>query len=492
MPNRPCSFRRAAARLVLPACIALVVLAPTTAAAAPTARVVNGSAVSAETYAQRWSSIAALSVRGERDTRLGHFCGATFIAPRLVVTAAHCVADPSKLLLLDDGGRFVRYNNARGIPGSRFQVIAGRRILSVRNGERLNVANVLVHPRYDPTTAAWDVALVELVRAPTAATGVTPISPVQVGEDGVWGSGNGAPVDPARGPWTAGWGYRFVPSDSFFFTGSQHRPIHRPTKPRPRPSSNPLARSGERAGRNLANVLAEAAVPIRSDDACEHGGPGLGVGYGRDFDAATMLCAGVLDTHDLNDENQTTNGVDACYGDSGGPLVASTGAALRLVGIVSFGTGCATRDTFGVYTRVASVRGFLTSDPRAPVRLRARPTVQGSGHVGTVLRCAPGRWFGSGPIRFAYRWVRAADFEELGSAGLDADEAWERLPGSGATRLYRVRARDAGSHVACLVIAANGQTSAAENSRLVRIPGERPVDPEDEDEEDDEDDDSYF
>jgi hypothetical protein len=448
-------------------------------------KVINGTSVSAATYAARWSSVAALGFASEGDTRRAQFCGSTFIAPQLVVTAAPGGADDSKVLLLKDGRRLVRYNMARAIDPSTVQVIAGRRVLSVRNGERLDVSAILIHPRYDPELGLYDVALLKLARAPRPETGVVPISPVQPGEDAIWGDGAGVAADPARGPWVAGWGYRTVPSDELFFSGAQHRPLQRPTMPLARPSSG-TARSGRVGGRSLANALEEALLPIQSDERCEIGGPGAGVGYGRDFDSATMLCAGTLDTHDANDENAVTNGVDSCYGDSGGPLVASTGSALRLVGIVSFGMGCATRDTYGVYTRVAAVRDFFARDPQAPVKLRVRPTATGPGQVGTVLRCAPGRWRGAGTVRFSYRWVTPHD-EDASDSSFLADESYDRLARSGATRLYRIRPRDRGTKVACLVIASNGATTAVENSRLVKVPGSAPVDPEHEQGGDDDD-----
>jgi hypothetical protein len=56
-----------------------------------------------------------------------------------------------------------------------------------------------------------------------------------------------------------------------------------------------------------------------------------------------------------------------------------------------------------------------------------------------------------------------------------------------------VRARDRGTKIACLVIATNGQTTAAENSKLVKVPGTVPADPEDEgSSEDDDEDDDFF
>ena len=99
------------------------------------------------------------------------------------------------------------------------------------------------------------------------------------------------------------------------------------------------------------NILREALVPIVSDSTC--GQPGV---YGSEFFAATMVCAGFL-----------AGGVDSCQGDSGGPLVSPLGDEWRLVGIVSWGDGCAQPNAPGVYTRIgddplrADVQSLVTA-----------------------------------------------------------------------------------------------------------------------------------
>lgn len=100
-------------------------------------------------------------------------------------------------------------------------------------------------------------------------------------------------------------------------------------------------------GGSLARTLMEVTVPLVTTEKCLTAYPGE--------INDSMICAGL-------DEG----GKDSCQGDSGGPLVVSTlndanQTVEILVGVVSWGAGCARPKKYGVYSDVAFGREWIDS-----------------------------------------------------------------------------------------------------------------------------------
>lgn len=92
------------------------------------------------------------------------------------------------------------------------------------------------------------------------------------------------------------------------------------------------------SGGSSPTVLYKVSVPIVSRTSCR-------ASYGTSAITNNMICAGL-----------TAGGKDSCQGDSGGPLVDSS---KTLVGLVSWGQGCAQANYPGVYSRVGSLLTFI-------------------------------------------------------------------------------------------------------------------------------------
>ncbi|CAH1996772.1 unnamed protein product [Acanthoscelides obtectus] len=92
-----------------------------------------------------------------------------------------------------------------------------------------------------------------------------------------------------------------------------------------------------------ASKLQEVKVPIMSNVDCKK------TGYGSRI-TDNMVCAGYPEGKK-----------DSCQGDSGGPLLVQNGTAYQIVGIVSWGEGCAQANYPGVYTRVNRYISWIKS-----------------------------------------------------------------------------------------------------------------------------------
>ncbi|CAH1374098.1 unnamed protein product [Tenebrio molitor] len=91
----------------------------------------------------------------------------------------------------------------------------------------------------------------------------------------------------------------------------------------------------------LSPQLLQVALVTVNQTTCRNNYKGVGVITGR------MFCAGC--------KNKLC---DSCQGDSGGPLFANR----KLMGVVSWGYGCAMKDFPGVYTKVAKFRKWIRKE----------------------------------------------------------------------------------------------------------------------------------
>ncbi|HEX7145874.1 MAG TPA: serine protease [Actinomycetota bacterium] len=220
------------------------------------------------------------------------YCGGSLISPFDVLTAAHCVefvgGEPGQLPLSD------------------LRVVVGRTVLTSTQGQKRRAAAISIHPRWDPATFSFDVAVVHLA---SPINGIAPVQLVTPGVDALERPGTLATV--------TGWG----------------NTIQQPAGP-----------GG--GGVNYPDRMREAQVPITSRAECQT----VYTNAGAPIDA-TMLCAG------------RTN-LDTCQGDSGGPLFfKAAGPGYIQAGITSWGFGCGATGFPGVYTRLSNrgVGNFVLS-----------------------------------------------------------------------------------------------------------------------------------
>jgi secreted trypsin-like serine protease len=230
------------------------------------------------------------------------------------------------------------------IKGSTITVRVGSHTLDA--GTVINVSSYARHPNYSANTNRYDVAVLQLASSGIDAGG-EPLG--LIGEEGT------------------------APDDTYWAPGKM------------------LAISGWGTTSYqgvVSSQLREAEVPRVNDTTC-----GQSDHYGSAFDPVTMVCAG-----------PEAGGVDTCQGDSGGPLAASTQDPLpdsadtpsewRLVGVTSWGDGCAQPKKPGVYARVAepTIRDWILGTGPALFTLTVSPTGSGSGSVTTTdgnIDCPP-------------------------------------------------------------------------------------------------------
>jgi secreted trypsin-like serine protease len=276
-------------------------------------KVVGGSTASVSTYPWQAAVVFAPSKRsGNAHQR--QFCGGSLLTSRIVVTAGHCVADTDPNCTFCGSASLPPICTPVSDPSpgdgtckldaDDVDVVLGRSTLSdTGQGAELSVQAVKLQDNFDGDYQGDGVPRFDVAYLVlSSAPSLTPIKIAGTDEGALWDPGSPADV--------SGWG------------------------------------STSEVG-GTVDTLRAARVNVIDDSTC-------GADYGVDFDSATMVCAGFQ-----------SGGVDTCFGDSGGPLEAPlSGGGYRLVGITSWGDGCAEPGAPGVYTRVAgpAMRSLIESD----------------------------------------------------------------------------------------------------------------------------------
>jgi secreted trypsin-like serine protease len=289
--------------------LAALILVPTARAQSPMPKIVGGAATPIEEYP--WQGAVVISpAKAEGDAYVRQFCGGSLITPSIVLTAAHCLndndpdCDPGgdvSVCLPDDPGG----DGTKRVDPDDVDVVLGVAKLSTAAPEDEHaVQDVSYHPAFNPDTFQNDVGYLVLSAPVELTPAVQTIDLAGEDEAAVWA--------PDRLVDISGWGSTVE-------------------------------------GGPTVDSLRSATVPMVPDSSCSSA-----LVYGDEFDPATMVCAGYLED----------GGVDTCSGDSGGPLESPLeGGGYRLVGITSWGFGCAEPAAPGVYARIAQAApGGLRDD----------------------------------------------------------------------------------------------------------------------------------
>ena len=114
----------------------------------------------------------------------------------------------------------------------------------------------------------------------------------------------------------------------------------------------------------FSNQLQQTSLPFINNNRCNQMLDGI-------FVSSDMLCAGL-----------PQGGRDACLGDSGGPLLTKVQNSWALVGIVSFGEGCAEPGKPGVYTNLGNYFDSFINRYVLPEKSQSHPVTFSSNASG--------------------------------------------------------------------------------------------------------------
>ncbi|CAH2087591.1 unnamed protein product [Euphydryas editha] len=227
-------------------------------------------------------------------------CGSTLISSKFMLTAAHCSKSPSDSNLVSPVPEIVR--------------LGDKNIIDQTSNEQdpidAKILRIIRHPLYSAPKKYFDIALVELTKPQEFTSYIQPAC--------LWNNFNTDRLGTSAT--LTGWGVI------------------------------------ETATRKVSPELQAAVVDIIDSRLCDSL---LRPSCSRHWCGVEdhQICAGKLE-----------GGVDACQGDSGGPLQvkinlpkSQEGSMHFVIGVTSFGIGCARPNLPGVYTRVSSFVDWIES-----------------------------------------------------------------------------------------------------------------------------------
>ena len=187
-----------------------------------------------------------------------------------------------------------------GMRVSRLNIVTGTQSLT-KGGTRRTVTAINVHPKYRARTSDYDIAVVTLTNT---VSGIRPVGLLPRLRENAWAS-------PGTTAYVLGWGDTKIGG-----------------------------------GTSYPAALHQVQLPLVSRTVCNSA---------LSYDGAVtnrMICAGLQ-----------AGGKDSCQGDSGGPLIVQNSRNRWRIqaGIVSWGEGCALRNLYGVYSRVAILGSWAKS-----------------------------------------------------------------------------------------------------------------------------------
>lgn len=268
-------------------------------------RVIGG--VKADDGAWPWQAYIHISFVASDGRKASASCGGSFIAPKWVLSAAHCFSrknaalDQSKPIVIVEG---LKRMNAGSDEKPEFAALH-------------ETSELFVNPGYNTDTHENDIALVHL----NEGANVDSVAPLV--------TANAFLESPPMTAIVTGWGrIRDVQQldDGTFVDQQSHASV----------AANEI----------MPTHLMQAELPLIDLDECKtknQAAPGV-------IDARN-LCAGVLE-----------GSKDSCQGDSGGPLHAKRDDGRWVqIGVVSWGLGCGRPGLPGVYTRVSAFGEWIKS-----------------------------------------------------------------------------------------------------------------------------------